>query len=171
MPRGRMSSPKGHGETMIAGILRRGAPVLGGVALVAGILGCARLTSPDGLVEVTTDRAEYVAGQSGRATITNVSDEVVHYNTCPRTVERRTGVEWKVEARWPQPGGACAMIAYALAPGGSAEVPFELPQGLPEGTYRVRFFGFSDDDGDRPRNAASRPFLVEQPVAMLHTAR
>lgn len=154
---------------MTASIVRLGARLIAGFMLTAALAACSDSpTESDGFVRITTDRNEYLAGTSGTATVTNVSDEPVYYNFCEGEVQRRTAAGWVVVARTPGDEGlVCTGILLTLQPGASTNAGFVLPANLPTGTYRVRFPDVFPRDGEPPAAAqASEPFRVEPAIVM-----
>lgn len=96
--------------------------------------------------EITTNRSTYARGNTGEATIRNASDEKLEYNLCPRRLERRVGNEWAPAFEWPTAGSACTTEARTLDRGVSVSTLFEIPTGVPTGTYRVVFTGLLNSD-------------------------
>ena len=134
------------------GALAFGAVTLGGCG---GLLGRGGSSSD---YQITINRQEYTRGNTGEATIRNVSDDPVQYNLCQRRLERRVDNSWVVAFEWPTAGGSCTSEARTLAKGASVNTFFELPTGVPAGTYRVVFTGLRDDDGNAvPQDRASTP--------------
>lgn len=134
------------------GALAFGAVTLGGCS---GLLGRGGSSSD---YQITTNRQDYTRGSTGEATIRNVSDETVEYNLCQRRLERRVDNSWVVAFEWPTAGGACTSEARSLAKGASVNTFFELPTGVPAGTYRVVFTGLRGNGGKAvPQDRASTP--------------
>ncbi len=96
--------------------------------------------------DITVNRAAYSRGNTGEATIRNASDARLEYNLCPRRLERRVGDQWTPAFEWPTAGGACTTEARSLDPGASVSALFEIPTGVPAGTYRVIFTGLLSSD-------------------------
>jgi hypothetical protein len=138
-----------------------------GIMLVAAfaLTACGGLLGRSGSArtyEITTNRSTYARGNTGEATIRNASDDRLEYNLCPRRLERRVGNEWAPAFEWPTAGGACTAEARTLDKGGSVSTLFEIPTGVPSGTYRVIFTGLlgSDKKPLDPDRAATPSFEV-----------
>jgi hypothetical protein len=156
---------------MLDSIVRRGARLLVPFAFAAAALAaCSESPTESGrFVRITTDRAEYQAGTSGTATVTNVSDLPVLYNLCEREIQRRTPAGWVAVSRKPgDEGFVCVGVLLTLQPGASTGAGFVLRADLPAGSYRVRFPGLLAPEGDASASAqATPPFRVE-PGIVLH---
>jgi hypothetical protein len=98
---------------------------------------------------ITTNQTTYTRGNTGEATIRNVSDETLEYNLCPRRLETQANKYWIVAFEWPTAGSACTTEARRLAKGESVNTLFEIPTGVPPATYRVVFTGLFDQKGRR----------------------
>lgn len=96
--------------------------------------------------EITINRSTYARGNTGEATIRNASEDRLEYNLCPRRLERRVGDGWAPAFEWPTAGGACTTEARMLEKGASVSTLFEIPTGIPTGTYRVVFTGVLNAD-------------------------
>ena len=99
-----------------------------------GLLGRGGSSRP---YEITVNRQAYNRGSTAEATIRNPSKDVVEYNLCPRRLERRVDNNWVVAFEWPTAGGACTLELRRLEPGASVNTLFDIPAGVPTGTYRV----------------------------------
>ena len=112
--------------------------------------------------EITTNRSTYARGNTGEATIRNASDEKLEYNLCPRRLERRVGNEWAPAFEWPTAGSACTTEARTLEKGVSVSALFDIPTGVPIGTYRVVFTGLMNSEKRLldPDRAATPDFEV-----------
>src|SRR5687767_13282919 len=116
-------------------------------AVVAGTItlgGCGGLLGRGGTssdYQITTNREDYNRGSTGEATIRNTSDKTLQYSLCQRRLERKMGNSWVVAFEWPTAGGACTAEVRSLAEGASVNALFDVPTGLPAGTYRVVFTG------------------------------
>jgi hypothetical protein len=123
------------------------------VALAVGavtLAGCGGLLGRGGSsreYEITTSRQVYSRGNTGEATIRNASDKTLEYNLCQRRLERQVDKSWVVAFEWPTAGGACTSEARPLAKGASVNTLFDIPTGIPTGTYRVVFTGLLGEDG------------------------
>ena len=96
--------------------------------------------------EITTNRQVYSRGNTGEATIRNTSGERLEYNLCQRRLERRVDRGWISAFEWPTAGGSCTAEARSLNAGQSINALFDIPTGIPSGTYRVVFTGLLNDD-------------------------
>ncbi len=96
--------------------------------------------------ELATNRQTYDRGNTGEATIRNASKDALEYNACPRRLERRVGDAWVAAFQWPTAGGACTAEARRLERGASVNTLFEVPTGVPAGTYRLVFTGLLGSD-------------------------
>ncbi len=97
--------------------------------------------------DITTNRDTYNRGNVGEATIRNASDETVEYNLCPRRLERQVDRNWITAFEWPTAGSACTAEARTLRRGDTVNTLFDIPTGVPTGTYRVVFTGLRDSGG------------------------
>lgn len=123
--------------------------------LTAGFIGAMSLTACGGLLgrggssddyQISINRETYVRGNTGEATIRNVSDKTLEYNLCPRRLERYVNKYWVVAFEWPTAGGACTLELRRLNKGESINTLFEIPTGVPTGRYRVLFTGIRGED-------------------------
>lgn len=96
---------------------------------------------------ISVNRQDYSRGNTGEATIRNSSDETLQYNLCQRRLERRANNNWAVAFEWPTAGGACTTEVRSLAKGATVNTFFEIPTGVPVGTYRVVFTGLLGESG------------------------
>lgn len=112
--------------------------------------------------DIRTNRDSYTRGNVGEATIRNASDESVEYNLCPRRLERQVDRNWIAAFEWPTAGSACTAEARTLRRGDTINALFDIPTGVPAGTYRVVFTGLRDTDGSAMRadGAATSSFSV-----------
>ena len=97
--------------------------------------------------DITTNRSSYTRGNVGEATIRNATDETLEYNLCQRRLEREVSGDWIVSFEWPTSGSACTTDTRTLRRGDSVNTFFDVPTGVPTGTYRVVFTGLRDKDG------------------------
>jgi hypothetical protein len=111
---------------------------------------------------ITTNREIYGRGNTGEAVIKNVSSRQLEYNLCPRRLERKGNRYWVVAFEWPAAGGACTTELRRLAKGDEVTTLFDIPAGVPIGTYRVVFTGLRGKDGKSMAgdDAASQQFTV-----------
>lgn len=86
------------------------------------------------LVELSTDKPEYRAGDPLHLTLANPTDEMYSYNFCTRIVERESNGSW---SRVNEDGRMCTMEASQLGPNASRSGKTELPEAIPSGRYRV----------------------------------
>jgi len=118
--------------------------------VIASLGGCGGLLGGGGSsrdYRITMNRDVYSRGNTGEATIKNVSGETLEYNLCPRRLERQANKYWVVAFEWPTAGSACTTEARRLAKGASVNTLFEIPTGVPTGTYRVVFTDLRGEDG------------------------
>jgi hypothetical protein len=136
--------------------------MLGALAAVSACGGLLNRGGSSRAYEITTNRSTYSRGNTGEATIHNVSDRSLEYNLCPRRLERRVGDQWAPAFEWPTAGGACTTEARSLDAGASVSALFEIPTGVPAGTYRVIFTGLLNSDKQLidPDRAATPSFEV-----------
>ena len=132
---------------------------------VASLAGCGGFPGGGGDsrdYHITVNQQSFTRGNTGEATIRNTSDKTLEYNLCQRRLERQVGRNWVAAFEWPTAGGACTAEARSLAKGASVNTLFELPTGVPSGTYRVVFNGLLGDNGTivSSDRAASPPFEV-----------
>lgn len=112
--------------------------------------------------DITTNRDTYNRGNVGEATIRNASDKTLDYNLCQRRLERQVDRNWITAFEWPTAGGACTTELRRLGRNESVNTFFDIPTGVPVGTYRVVFTGIMGEDG-RPVSGdrgATRSFSV-----------
>jgi hypothetical protein len=112
--------------------------------------------------DISTNRDNYNRGNVGEATIRNASDQTLEYNLCQRRLERQVDRSWITAFEWPTAGGACTSEARRLSRGQSVDTFFDIPTGMPAGTYRIMFLGLIGEDGNRISGdrAASPSFTV-----------
>ena len=140
--------------------------ILPAVLIVAAISGCSVInrgssgSSP--AYQITTNRDIYSRGNTGEATIKNVSSRQLEYNLCQRKLERQVNKYWIVAFEWPTAGVACTTETRRLAKGESVSALFEIPTGVPIGTYRLVFNNLRGKDGKAvsPDDASTRSFEV-----------
>lgn len=111
---------------------------------------------------ITTNRDIYSRGNTGEATIRNISSRQLEYNLCPRRLERKGNRYWVVAFEWPTAGGACTTELRRLPKGEEVSTLFDIPAGVPTGTYRIVFTGLRGKDGRSLAgdDAASKQFTV-----------
>ncbi len=132
------------------------------MTLLGGCIGpFARGSSRD--YAITVNRDTYTRGNTGEATIKNVSDKTLEYNLCQRRLERQENKYWIVAFEWPTAGGTCTTESRRLAKGESVNTFFEIPRGVPTDTYRVMFTGLTRKDGRSagPDEASTPTFKVQ----------
>ncbi len=136
------------------------------IMAVATLSGCGAISLGGGgssrTYDITTNRDSYNRGNVGEATIRNASDETVEYNLCPRRLERQVDRNWITAFEWPTAGSACTAEARTLRRGDTVNTLFDIPTGVPAGTYRVVFTGLRDADGSNvaPDRAATSSFAI-----------
>lgn len=136
------------------------------ICAVTTLSGCGAISLGGGgssrTYEIRTNRDTYSRGNVGEAMIRNASDETVEYNLCPRRLERQVDRNWITAFEWPTSGSACTAEARTLRRGDTVNTLFDIPTGIPTGTYRVVFTGLRDRDGSAvsPDRAATSSFSV-----------
>lgn len=133
---------------------------IGAISGCFGFLGGSGGSSPD--YAITSNRNTYSRGNVGEATIRNVSGKRLEYNLCQRRLERKNNKYWVVAFEWPTAGSACTTEGRTLEKGSSISSLFDIPSGVPTGTYRIVFTGLSDDSGRivEPDRASTPSFEV-----------
>lgn len=96
---------------------------------------------------ITTNREIYSRGNTGEATIRNVTSRALEYNLCQRQLQRQVNKYWVVAFEWPTAGGACTTESRRLDEDDTVATLFEIPTGVPIGKYRMVFTGLRDKDG------------------------
>ena len=111
---------------------------------------------------ITANREIYSRGNTGEATIRNISSRTLEYNLCPRRLERQANKYWVVAFEWPTAGGACTTEMRRLAKDDEVTTLFDIPTGVPIGTYRLVFTGLRGKDGKSVTgaDAATKSFTV-----------
>jgi hypothetical protein len=135
--------------------------------LLLAVTGCSMINRPGGnrttpSYRISTNRDIYSRGNTGEATIRNVSSRQLEYNLCQRRLERQANKYWVVAYEWPTAGGACTTESRRLAKDDYVTTLFEIPTGVPIGTYRLVFTNLRGKDG-RPvssDDAATQSFSV-----------
>jgi hypothetical protein len=112
--------------------------------------------------QITSNQDVYSRGNTGETTLRNTTDEPLEYNLCPRRLERQANKYWVVAFEWPTAGGACTTEARTLGKGQSISALFEIPTGVPTGTYRLVFTGLIGKNGKAvpPDQSATPAFQV-----------
>jgi hypothetical protein len=111
---------------------------------------------------IVTNREIYSRGNTGEVTIRNASSRSLEYNLCPRRLERQANKYWVVAFEWPTAGGACTTELRRLPKDDEVTTLFDIPTGVPIGTYRLVFTGLRDKDGRTIAGdeAATKSFTV-----------
>lgn len=135
------------------------------VIAVTTLTGCGAISLGGGssrAYDIATNRDAYNRGNVGEATIRNTSDESLQYNLCQRRLERQVDRNWITAFEWPTAGSACTTEARTLRRGDEVNTFFDIPTGVPTGTYRVVFTGLRDKGGATVSadGAATRSFSV-----------
>jgi hypothetical protein len=120
--------------------------------LVLAVTGCSMINRPGGnrttpTYRISTNRDIYSRGNTGEATIRNISSRQLEYNLCQRRLERQANKYWVVAYEWPTAGGACTTESHRLAKDDYTTTLFEIPTGVPIGTYRIVFTNLRGKDG------------------------
>lgn len=120
------------------------------ILAVLPLSGCGGLLGRGGgssqAFHITTNNQVYNRGNTGEATIRNTSGTILEYNLCQRRLERQVSRSWITAFEWPTAGGSCTAEARSLGAGQSVNSLFDIPTGVPAGTYRVVFTGLLGDD-------------------------
>lgn len=143
--------------------MKRILPALLMVALISGCSIISRGSSGSSATyQITANREIYSRGNTGEATIKNVSSRQLDYNLCQRRLERQVNKYWIVAFEWPTAGGACTTEMKHLAKGESVSALFDIPTGVPIGTYRLVFNNLRGKDGKpvSADDASTRSFDV-----------
>lgn len=135
------------------------------LALVVSTSACSMLARHGGsspTYGITGNREIYSRGNTGEVTIRNISGRTLEYNLCPRRLERQANKYWVVAFEWPTAGGACTTELRQLAKGDEVRTLFDIPTGVPIGTYRLVFTGLRGKDGRSvaSEDAATKSFTV-----------
>jgi hypothetical protein len=111
---------------------------------------------------IVTNREIYSRGNTGEVTIRNASSRSLEYNLCPRRLERQANKYWVVAFEWPTAGGACTTELRRLPKDDEVTTLFDIPTGVPIGTYRLVFTGLRGKDGRTIAGdeAATKSFTV-----------
>lgn len=130
-------------------VLMRAAAAMMAVAMIGG---CGAINLGGGgssrSYDITTNRDAYNRGNTGEASIRNASDESVQYNLCARRLERQVDRNWITAFEWPTAGSVCTTEIRTLRRGDTVNTFFDVPTGVPTGTYRVVFTTLRDKDGN-----------------------
>ena len=112
--------------------------------------------------QITANREIYSRGNTGEVTIRNTSSRQLEYNLCPRRLERQANKYWVVAFEWPSAGGVCTTELRRLAKDDEVTTLFDIPSGVPIGTYRLVFNGLRGKDGRSIAgdDAATKSFTV-----------
>ena len=136
------------------------------VAAVMSLSACSFIGGRGGssspMYQITANREIYSRGNTGEVIIRNTSSRQLEYNLCPRRLERQANKYWVVAFEWPTAGGACTTEMRRLAKGDEVTTLFDIPTGVPTGTYRLVFTGLRGKDGRSIAggDAATKPFTV-----------
>ena len=115
--------------------------LMGAVLLLSCDEGIVLPVDSDILVQISTDKSSYPSG--GAAVVTVRNDDVVSFvygGMCGYVLESQRGGEWEVQPTEPQ---ICPGLGGVLAPGQAEVYNIQLPNGLPNGQYRVRVAFFT----------------------------
>lgn len=125
--------------------------ILSAALIIAAISGCSVISRGGGgsskPYQITSNRDIYSRGNTGEATIKNISSRQLDYNLCQRRLERQVNKYWVVAFEWPTAGGACTTETKQLPKGESVSALFEIPTGVPIGKYRLVFTNLRGKDG------------------------
>ena len=129
--------------------MRAGVVTLAAVVAFAAS-GCSVLNRGGGsspAYRITTNRDIYSRGNTGEATIRNISGRTLEYNLCQRRLERQVNKYWVVAFEWPTAGGACTTESRRLLKDDTVTTLFDIPTGVPIGKYRIVFTNLRGKDG------------------------
>jgi hypothetical protein len=114
------------------------------------------------LYSISVNQDIYRRGNTGEATIRNVSGQSLQYNFCQRRLERQENKYWIVAYEWPTAGGACTTGIKTMPKDDRESTLFEIPTGVPAGRYRLVFSGLLDRKGRAvtPEQSSSQVFDV-----------
>jgi hypothetical protein len=114
------------------------------------------------MYSISLNQDIYRRGSTGEATIRNVSGENLQYDFCERRLERQENKYWIVAYEWPTAGGRCTTSSRTIAKGDTESTLFEIPVGVPSGSYRLVFRGLLDKKGRpvSPEQSSSKTFQV-----------
>jgi hypothetical protein len=151
-------------KSPIAG--RRSSVVL--FMLIAALSGCGGFLNRGGprparaMYSITLNQDIYRRGSTGEAVIRNVSGQNLQYDFCERRLERQENKYWIVAYEWPTAGGRCTTSTRTIAKDERESTLFEIPVGVPAGTYRLVFSGLLDRKARpvTPEQASSKTFQV-----------
>ena len=120
--------------------------------LTLSVVGCGMINHPGGnrtspSYRISTNRDIYSRGNTGEATIKNISSRQLEYNLCQRRLERQANKYWVVAYEWPTAGGACTTESRRLAKDDTITTLFDIPTGVPIGRYRLVFTNLRGKDG------------------------
>jgi hypothetical protein len=135
------------------------------LAIITSTSGCSLVSRHGGSspsYTITTNRDIYSRGNTGEATLRNVSGSTLEYNLCPRRLERQANKYWVVAFEWPTAGGACTTEIRRLDKDDTVSTLFDIPTGVPIGTYRLVLTGLRGKDGRNlaGEEAATKSFTV-----------
>jgi hypothetical protein len=85
-------------------------------------------------VHLSTDKAQYRAGDRITLTLANRTGATYAFNPCTRSIENQTGTTWSAVA---EEGRLCTMEAWMLEPNQTRTADTELPSTLRPGPHRV----------------------------------
>ena len=133
-----------------------------GLAACGGFLNRGGPRPARAMYSITLNQDIYRRGATGEATIRNVSGQSLQYDFCERRLERQENKYWIVAYEWPTAGGRCTTSTKTLAKDDRETTLFELPVGIPAGTYRLVFNGLLDRKARpvTPEQASSQTFQV-----------
>ena len=126
--------------------------IVGTFLIMLAITGCSMINRPGGnrtspVYRITANRDIYSRGNTGEATIKNISSRQLEYNLCQRRLERQANKYWVVAYEWPTAGGACTTESRRLPKDDTITTLFDIPTGIPIGTYRLVFTNLRGKDG------------------------
>jgi hypothetical protein len=138
------------------------ALTLTAVSACGGFLNRGGSSTSRAMYSVTLNQDIYRRGNTGEATVRNVSGQDLQYNFCQRRLERQANKYWVVAYEWPTAGGTCTTSTRTIAKDERESTLFEIPLGIPPGDYRLVFNGLLDKKGRpvTPEQASSKTFEV-----------
>jgi hypothetical protein len=115
-------------------------------------------------VTIDLDRTRYAPGSQIQLRLTNHTNDMLGFNPCTRSIERRQGDAWSLIIESDR---VCTMQLYLLNPHATRTDVTDLPARFEPGTYRLVLAFTRESPGVTPQTPASTiqvvspPFVVE----------